>query len=163
MNRTVIASLSLSAAALVGLAVHEGYREESYIPVKGDRPTIGFGDAQGIQMGQRTDPVRALIRLNEHVGRFERELKSCIGNAPMFQHEWDAMVSLAYNVGSGAVCTSSIPAKLRSGQYEAACRTILDFNGMCVKRNGVGKCIEKKVLPGLVNRRQQEHKMCTGR
>ena len=40
-NRMMLASLSLSAAALVGIAVHEGYRDTAYIPVPGDGLAIG--------------------------------------------------------------------------------------------------------------------------
>ena len=56
----------------------------------------------------------------------ESQLKRCI-TADLYQHEYDAYVDLAYNVGAAAVCRSSIPAKLAAGDYEAACRTILDF------------------------------------
>ena len=41
--RVLVAGLSLSAAAFVGLAVHEGYTSRAVVPTKGDRPTVGFG------------------------------------------------------------------------------------------------------------------------
>lgn len=151
MNRTVIASLSLSAAALVGLAVHEGYRETAYIPVKGDKPTLGFGDAQGVQMGQRTDPVRALIRLNQQADTFQREMRACIGDVPLFQHEWDAYVSLTFNIGSAAFCRSTLVQRLKAQDYAGACAQILRWDKF-----------QGRQLPGLTKRRQQEHKLCTG-
>jgi lysozyme len=161
--RILVASLTLSASAFVGLAVHEGYRDTAYIPVKGDVPTIGFGDTHGVKPGDKTDPIRALIRLSQHAESFQADLRKCIGDVPMHQHEWDSIVSLAYNVGPGAVCNSSIPRKLKAGQYEAACKTILDFDGMCVKRDpATGKCIERKVLRGLTIRRQSEFRQCMG-
>ncbi|MBD3814505.1 MAG: lysozyme, partial [Betaproteobacteria bacterium] len=46
MRRTV-AGLTLSAAALVGIVLHEGYTDRAVIPVKGDVPTIGFGTTTG--------------------------------------------------------------------------------------------------------------------
>jgi lysozyme len=42
-SRTAVAALGLSAAALVGLVLHEGYSDRAIIPVKGDVPTLGFG------------------------------------------------------------------------------------------------------------------------
>ena len=51
MNRIQLAALTLSAATLVGIAVHEGYRDTAYIPVPGDVPTIGFGTTGGVKMG----------------------------------------------------------------------------------------------------------------
>ena len=43
---------------------------------------------------------------------------------------------LAKNVGAGAVCRSSIVGKVQSGQYLAACETILDFAGITRVING---------------------------
>lgn len=151
MKRTHIAALTLSASALVGLAVHEGYRETAYIPVKGDVPTIGFGDTHGVKMGDRTDPVRALIRLNQHAENFQRDLRQCIGDVPMHQHEWDAIVSWAYNVGTGAACRSTLVKKLQAGDYDGACKELLRWNRF-----------QGRELPGLTKRRQDEYRQCMG-
>ena len=150
-NRMMLASLSLSAAALVGIAVHEGYRESAYIPVPGDVPTIGFGDTHNVKMGDRTDPIRALIRLSEHTETFQRDLKRCIGDVPMHQHEWDAIVAWAYNVGTGAACKSTLVKKLKARDYKGACDELLRWD----RFNG-------KPLRGLTIRRQQEHQLCIG-
>lgn len=149
--RLIPSALSLSAAALIGMAVHEGYRDTAYIPVKGDRPTIGFGDATGVKPGDKTDPVRALIRLGEHVGTKEAQLRSCIGNVPMHQHEWDAVVSWAYNVGTGAACQSTLVRKLKAGAYSEACAELLLWDKF-----------QGKALPGLTKRRHDEYKQCMG-
>ena len=149
--RTAIAALALSASTLVGLAVHEGYREAAYIPVAGDRPTLGFGDAQGVKLGDRTDPVRALIRLNAQAEVFQREMRACIGDVPLHPQEWDAYVSLTFNIGSGAFCRSTLVQKLRAGDYAGACDQILRWD----RFNG-------KPLAGLTKRRAAEHAQCVG-
>lgn len=151
MARVQIAMLSLSAAALVGIAVHEGYSDRAYTPVPGDVPTIGFGDTHGVKLGDRTDPVRALIKLNQHTETFQRELRSCIGDVPMHQHEWDSIVSWAYNVGPGAACKSTLVRKLQAGDYAGACGELLRWD----KFKG-------KPLPGLTKRRQGEFQQCMG-
>ena len=152
-NRTAIAALSLSAAALVGVAVHEGYKGESYIPVPGDRPTIGFGYAgPEVKMGQKTDPVRALIQLNATADKFQREMKACIGDVPMHQYEWDAFFSLAYNIGTGAFCRSTLVKKLNAQDYHGACAEILKWDKF-----------QGKPLAGLSKRREQEYQQCLGR
>jgi lysozyme len=151
MTRIKVALLSLSASGLIGIAAHEGYREYAYTPVPGDRLTLGFGDAQGVQPGQKTDPVRALIRLGSQVSVFERELKACVGDVPMHQHEWDALVSITLNVGSVAICRSTLVRKLKAGDYEGSCNEYprwVYFQG--------------RVLPGLVKRRQEEKAKCLG-
>ena len=38
--RIAVSALALSASALVGIAVHEGYSPVAYRPVPGDVPTI---------------------------------------------------------------------------------------------------------------------------
>ena len=149
--RVALSALALSASTLVGLAVHEGYREAAYIPVAGDRPTLGFGDAQGVKLGDRTDPVRALIRLNEQAEVFQREMRACIGDVPLHPHEWDAYVSLTFNIGSGAFCRSTLVQMLRAGDYRAACNQILRWN----RFNG-------EPLAGLTKRRAAEHAQCIG-
>lgn len=151
--RTALGALALSAAALVGLAVHEGYREVAYLPVAGDRPTLGFGDAQGVQLGQRTDPVRALIRLNQQADVFQREMRACMGDVPLHQHEWDAYVSLTFNIGSGAFCKSTLVRELRKTppNYAGACAQILRWDKF-----------QGRALPGLTQRRVQEHAKCLG-
>lgn len=149
--RVAVAALTLSASALIGLAVHEGYRDTAYVPVKGDVPTIGFGDTHGVRMGDRTDPVRALIRLGGHVERFQHQLRACVGDVPMHQHEWDAIVSWAYNVGPQAACSSTLVRKLQAGDYDGACTELLRWT----KFKG-------RELPGLVKRRREEHAKCMG-
>lgn len=151
MNRTLVASLTLSASALVGLAVHEGYRDEAYIPVKGDRPTLGFGDAQGVKPGDKTDPVRALIRLNQQADVFQQQMRQCIGDVPMYQYEWDSIISWSFNVGSQAACGSTLVKKLQSFDYAGACKELLRWD----RFNGAP-------LAGLTKRRQEEYKLCMG-
>lgn len=152
MNRTNIAALVLSAASLTGIAVHEGYRDRAYIPVAGDKPTLGFGDAQGVKLGDKTDPIRALIRLNQQADTFQQEMKKCVGDVPLHQYEWDAYVSLTFNIGSGAFCKSTLVKKLQQQDYVGACTQILRWD----RFNGAP-------LAGLTKRRQEEYTKCIGR
>jgi lysozyme len=151
VNRVSIATLALSASALVGIAVHEGYREAAYRPVPGDVPTIGFGTTAGVQMGDRIEPVQALVRKLADVQQFEGALKRCV-RVPLHQHEYDAFLSLAYNIGSGAFCSSTLVRKLNAGDYAGACYGILAWD----KQKGV-------VLKGLTNRRREEYEICVGK
>jgi lysozyme len=153
MKRTAVAALSLSAAALVGIAGWERYRADAYLPTPDDVPTIGWGSTAGVQMGQRTTPDRALVQLLADAQRHERELKACIGDVALHQHEWDAYVSWAFNVGTGAACRSTLVRKLKASppDYAGACAELLRWN----KQAG-------RVLPGLTKRRRTEHQLCMG-
>ncbi len=146
--RTRIAAASV---ALVGLvAGFEGYRGTAYDDGVGVQ-TIGFGRTAGVQPGQRTDPVREVIHLSRTLDAFADEVAGCIGDVPLHQHEFDAFVSLAYNIGTGAFCRGSIPKLLQSGDYEGACSRIRLYT----KAGG-------RVLPGLIKRREAEYRMCMG-
>jgi lysozyme len=161
--RSAIAALVLAASTLVGIAVHEGYRDEAYIPVPGDVPTIGFGSTSGVRMGDRTTPARSLVRLLDEVEDiYGAGVKRCV-TVPLYQHEYEAYVSLAYNVGVPAFCRKARPGRppnlidlINSGQYEKACARIEAFNKGPDGRGG------KKVLPGLVKRRAEERALCEG-
>jgi lysozyme len=148
--RIVIGALTLSASALVGIAVHEGYRGEAYIPVKGDVPTIGFGTTAGVKPGDRIEPVQALVRKLQDVQRFEGALKQCV-RVPLHQHEYDAFLSLAYNIGPGAFCSSTLVRRLNAGDYAGACAEILRWDRF-----------RGEPLRGLTLRRQAENRQCLG-
>lgn len=141
--------LTLSAAALIGIAVHEGYRDRAYDDGVGVQ-TVGFGTTQGVRKGDTTTPERALIRLGQDVSGKEQELRSCI-RVPLYQREWDAYVSWAYNVGTGAACGSTLVRKLNAMDYAGACKELLRWT----RAGG-------RELPGLVKRRQDEYRTCMG-
>lgn len=149
--RTALAALTLSASAFVGIAVHEAYRPTAYLPTPNDVPTIGFGTTAGVQMGDKITVERALVRLLADADKFQRELKACIGDVPMYQHEWDSIVSWSYNVGTGAACRSTLVKKLKAGDYPGACAELLRWD----KQAGM-------TLRGLTIRRQAEYKQCMG-
>lgn len=149
-SRVTIAALSLSAAAFVGILTHEGYRDRAYTPVPGDVPTIGFGTTEGVKMGDTITPTRAVQRALTDTSKFEGAIKRCV-RVPLHQHEYDAYVSLSYNIGSGAFCNSSLVRKLNAGDYAAACAEILRWDKF-----------QGRPLAGLTKRRHEEHKQCLG-
>lgn len=149
-NRRQLATISLSATALVALLLHEGYRENAYLPVAGDVPTIGFGTTSGVKLGDRTTPEKALSVAMRDVERFEGAIKSCV-TVPLHQYEYDAYTSLAYNIGSNAFCRSTLVRLLNQEKYTEACNQILRWDRF-----------QGKPLAGLTKRRQEEHKKCLG-
>ena len=123
--RTAIAALSLSAVAMVGLVVHEGYTDRAVIPVKGDVPTVGFGstvkeDGSRVQMGDTTTPTAALSRSLAHIQKDEAGLKRCV-TGPLLQAEYDLLVDHAYQYGVRATCSSSMVRHVNAGRYAEAC------------------------------------------
>lgn len=153
--RKPIAALVITAAGIGGIATHEGFREKAYIPVPGDVPTIGYGsttyvDGSKIKINDKITRKEATELLGNKVSIFEKQLKSCV-KVPLMQYEYDAYVSLEYNIGGSSFCNSTIVKKLNAYDYEGACNEILKWD----KFRG-------KPLPGLTKRRQQENKQCLG-
>jgi lysozyme len=150
MNRTPIFGLGISGVALIGLLVAEGYRDHAYIPVAGDVPTIGFGTTENVKMGDKVTVTQALNRAMIDVQKFEGAIKSCV-KVPLHQYEYDAYTSLAYNIGSGAFCRSTLVKLLNQEKYPEACKQILRWD-----------FFKGKPLRGLTVRREKEYQQCIG-
>lgn len=155
MSRVRVVALALSAAGLVGLAASEWFTQDAKIPVPGDVPTYGFGsttrpDGSPVKMGDTITPPAALNLALRDVRKFEGALKRCI-KVPMHQHEYDAAIQLAYNIGETAFCNSTVARKFNAGDYTGACDAFL----MWVKVAG-------RIVQGLVNRRERERQLCLG-
>jgi len=150
--RLAASLLTASVLALGSIAGFEGYRERTYDDGVGVN-TIGFGATEGVKPGDKIDPVRAVQRLAADTDAHAKGIARCIGDVPLHQHEFDAYVILAYNIGVGAFCKSTLVKKLKQvpPDYAGACAEILRWN----KAGG-------RELRGLTKRRQAEHAMCMG-
>ena len=149
-GRIIVAALSLSAAAFVGLTASEGYSAKAIIPIPGDVPTLGFGTTAGVRIGDSITPPRAVERALQDVQQFEGALKRCI-QVPLHQHEYDSALQLSYNIGSGAFCGSTVVRRFNAGDYAGACDAFLMWN----KAGG-------RVVAGLASRRERERLLCLG-
>lgn len=154
-SRTAIASLVLAASTLAGIGLKEWYTSGAVIPVPGDVPTKGFGttrnaDGTPVKMGDTTTPPRALVDLLRDADKFAQAVKRC-APVPMFEYEFSAYVSLAYNIGEGAFCNSTLARKLIAYDYEGACKEILRWDK-----------VRGRTVRGLTIRRQSEYRECIG-
>ncbi len=147
-HRMAISGLVLSASALVSLVVSESYSDKAIVPLKGDKPTIGFGTTEGVKLGDTITPHKALARALTDINKFEGALKSCV-KVPLSQNEYDAYLELSYNIGSTAFCNSTLVRRLNAGDYEGACSAIKMWD----KFKG-------QPLRGLTIRREREYQKC---
>ena len=84
------------------------------------------------------------------VQAFEGAIKECV-IVPLHQYEYDAYVSLSYNIGAKAFCRSTLVKRLNEERYTEACNQILRWDQY-----------KGKPLSGLTKRRQEEYKKCLG-
>lgn len=112
--------------------------------------TIGYGTTRGVKTGQTITEARADELLREDVQAFEQAVTETV-TVPLTQGQFDALVSLTYNIGPGAFRASTLLRLLNRGEYAQAAAQFDRWN------RGGGK-----VLPGLVKRRAAERRLFEG-
>lgn len=132
----------------------EQFREKAYIPVRGDRWTIGWGntfyvDGSPVREGDTITMEGADKLLYTIVGRFERDLNRLI-RTNIKQNQFDALLSFIYNVGTGNFQTSTLLKVVNTNpdNFPEIERQFLRWN----KSGG-------KVQNGLIRRRKSEIKI----
>lgn len=142
---------ALTGAALAALIAlvggFEGLRTYAYRDPVGI-PTICFGETRGVQMGDTATVEECKKMLGDRLLEFAAGVDKCL-TVPAPDKPYMAFVSLAYNIGTGAFCKSTVVKRWNLKQYRASCEAILMWN----KAGG-------RVLPGLVTRREAERKLC---
>lgn len=106
--------------------------------------TIGWGHTKGVRGGQKITVDQAEAFLVDDLRRAESAINVLV-SVPLTQNQFDALVSLAFNIGNGAFKESTLRKRLNAGRYDEAARQFLVWN----KDSG-------KVVRGLVRRRAQE-------
>ena len=165
--RITVAALSLSASALVGLVVHEGYTDRAIIPTQGDVPTLGFGSTQHedgtrVRMGERTDPVNALKKAHAHITREEQRFRASLPGAHLTQAEYDLYIDWVYQYGMGAWHKPKSPRTwLLRGEHVAACDALLHwrFVGNYDCSTTINGQPNKRCW-GVWTRQQERHQQC---
>lgn len=139
-----------SPRALDLIKQFEGLKLSAYICPAGV-PTIGYGTTKGVRMGDTITAAEAERMLAQDVEKFAKGVREAV-KVPLEQHEFDALVSFAYNVGLGAFRTSTLLRLLNAGDKEAAAKQFDRWN----KAGG-------KPLAGLTRRRAAERKLFEGK
>ena len=111
--------------------------------------TIGFGTTiypNGIKVkkGDTCTEAQAKSYMAHDLKKFEQAVNGAV-NIPLNQNQFDALVSLAYNIGTGAFNKSTLVKKLNAGDIRGAA----DQFDVWVNAGG-------KRMQGLVNRRAKE-------
>lgn len=120
--------------------------------LKTERVSIG-GKLIGWKYGLSEAQVNQLLA--QDVARFEKDVNQTI-KVPLKQHEFDALVSFALNIGTGAFSPDTGVVKvLNAGDYLGVPAQIAKWNKKTIK--GV-----KVVSKGATNRRKKEIQLWRG-
>lgn len=161
-NRIMVAVLSLSATALVGLALDESYTSGAIIPTRGDVPTLGFGstthaDGRPVRMGDTTTPTKALARTLQYIQADEADMRKSLDGVALHQAEYDVYIDWRYQYGASRWRNSSMLRELRAGNYVAACHALLEYkfsDGYDCSTPGNRRCM------GVWTRQLKRHAQC---
>jgi GH24 family phage-related lysozyme (muramidase) len=162
--RLPVKSLAVSAAFLIALALHEGYKPTVVATAVDPVPTGGFGSTkdehgQPLRLGEAIPPERALRVLDAHVGRDEVMFHASLPGVALLQREYEAYMGFIYQYGIGVWNKSSMRAFLLQGDYRAACDALLKYrysNGQDCSAPG------NKTCRGVWTRQLERHKKCIG-
>ena len=117
--------ISVSDDFKQALIEEEGVRQTVYRDVAG-YPTVGIGHLvrpeDGLRVGDTIAYDQVLDFLESDLDVAEDSVRRLVGDLPLYQHEFDALVDLVYNVGEGNVSAAKSPrlnAAIRAGDYES--------------------------------------------
>lgn len=136
------------------IAGFEGYRNKAYKDIAGIW-TIGFGttvypDGTKVKAGDTCTREQALMWKKHDIAFFEKHVNRIITRG-LKQNQFDALVSLVYNVGVSAFESGKVDDLINAGKFQEATEVWAKYNKA---RNPKTKKLE--VSQGLVNRRNAE-------
>ncbi|EID2652962.1 lysozyme [Escherichia coli] len=115
-------ALNTSMDGLKLIADYEGCRLQPYQCSAGVW-TDGIGNTSGVVPGRTITERQAAQTLITNVQRTERALEKCVLQV-MPQKVYDAVVSFAFNVGTGNACSSTLVKLLNQKRWVEACRQL---------------------------------------
>jgi len=144
----VLTAIGVFIATFVG--GWEGKRNRAYKDIVGVA-TICYGETRGVEMGDVKTDAECLAMLGDALVEFEQGMRKCLGSAAdtVPDSTYVAFLSLAYNIGTGAFCRSTVVRRATTGDVRGACDAILAFN----RAGG-------RVVYGLQRRRAAERELC---
>ena len=135
--------MTTSAAGRKLIETFEGLRLTAYLD-QNNIPTIGYGHTSGVYLGQTITQEEADEFLAIDLHQAEQVVYH-LADVPLNQNQFDALVSLIYNIGGGAFKTSTVLRRLLAGDYEGASAAFLLWDKVSGQTN-----------QGLLNRRTAE-------
>ena len=92
-----------------------------------DVPTIGWGCTLGVSMGMIWTREEAEAALRTELEPHEHYVTRMV-TAEISQNQFDALMSLAYNIGDAALRRSTVLKKLNAGDYKGAAEAFMLFD-----------------------------------
>jgi lysozyme len=113
--------------------------------------TICDGDTKGVRPGMVETEAGCTARLERQLVAHAKPVLACVPGLGWRgrENQLIASVSLAYNIGTGGFCRSTVARRFNAGDWRAGCDAMLMWN----KAGG-------REVRGLTLRRQRERAIC---
>lgn len=111
------------ASATPFIAKWEGLETTAYRDIVGV-PTVCYGETRGVKMGDTYTKAECMDMLKVAVGEYYTKIQPCMTNKDIPVGVQASLLELAYNVGTGAVCKSTMMRLANQGKYKEACREL---------------------------------------
>lgn len=145
-----VQSLLASSWVYDFLKSYEKFRPTAYKPTKNDVWTIGWGHTHGVKEGDTCTTDQAEAWLTADMAFAVAAIHKLVV-CDLHQNQFDALVSLIFNIGETQFAGSTMRKKLNAGDYGLAAAEFPKWD----KQKGVE-------LQGLLNRRLAEQKHFLG-
>ena len=141
---------SISSKGLELIKSFEGLSLHAYL-CSANVPTIGYGSTyyandQKVKMGDKITKEQAEVLLRKTVRDFEQNVNALLNTTPVNQNQFDALVSFAFNLGTGALAKSTLLTLVKANPNDVSISREFD---KWVNAGG-------KKVKGLVLRRKKE-------
>ncbi len=110
--------MEVSKRGLALIQQFEGLRLSAYLD-SADTPTIGYGSTRGVSLGDEITKTQALELLEADVERHADGVRRLV-EVPLTQAQFDALTSFTFNLGIGALASSTLLDRLNAGDYQGA-------------------------------------------
>ncbi|MBO1021482.1 lysozyme [Methylobacterium sp. SD274] len=117
------ASAIMTPFGLAALKSREGVRLKAYLDSVGV-PTIGYGHIKGVKLGQVITQAQADAFFLEDLASHALPILSAI-KVPVADHERDALISIAFNIGVGGFTGSTFLRRLNAGDRAGCAEAIM--------------------------------------
>lgn len=121
--------------------------------------TIGYGHTKGVTRGDKITEDKAEKLLIKDLKYFEEEVEKMLKERKLEveQHSFDMLVSFAFNMGAGALRTSTLMKKLKAKDFIGASNEFPRWVYATNPKNGL-----KEKNEGLQHRRETERQIFLG-
>jgi lysozyme len=155
-RKTLAGIVGLTAAGILFVTIpkDEGTEYKAYRDIAGIW-TICNGDTANVRPGQVASQAECQERLERQLIAHAAPVMACTPRLRDEGRDYQraAAVSLAYNIGVGAYCRSTVDRRFDAGDIRGACNAFLSWDKARV--NG-----QLRSVRGLTLRRQREREMC---